>query len=547
MNPEEVFGRGGLNANVDAAQLTDDIGLDREEIAWRKEFIGFDAEDERRLASMEPLLREHREEIAERFYENLTQYDQTTGVIGRSEKSVEQLKLTQQAYMVTLATGDYDEAYFRNRARIGKLHELLDMPLKHYIGQYGVYYDLLFERLDDRIQDQVVEAIENWAVERAEAERSDGLFGNVLAALGDDDADDPANLDDDFESTVREAIHDGVADLLALLRIINLDVQVACDTYVDSYSNRLEEEIERRERLANDVETDVQEPLGDLHDAAGSVAESVETITQLTTDQSQGVRAAAEETEDLSATVEEIAGTAGNVRTLGERTEEIANEGVTEAEETVGAMEDLQDETQAAVEATERLEQQADRIDEVVETIEEVTNQTKILAANARVEASRSDASSEALDVLGEEVRSFAEDTSEQLATLPETVEELRAIAREVSDAIDDTASQLEDSSGRVESLGERLETVHEAADETADGMAEIERATDRQARSAEAIAAEMDGLADAADRVAGETESLAASAEEQTAALGDVAESVERLTDTSETLSTAEGRRPAR
>ena len=159
MNPQDVFGRGELNANLDAEQLTADIGLDEREIDWRKEFIGFDAEDERRLTSLEPFLREHREEIADRFYANLTQYDQTTAVIGRSPKTVEQLKMTQQAYLVTLATGDYDAAYFQNRARIGKLHELLDMPLKHYIGQYGVYYDLLFDRLDDRIQDQVVEAI----------------------------------------------------------------------------------------------------------------------------------------------------------------------------------------------------------------------------------------------------------------------------------------------------------------------------------------------------------------------------------------------------
>jgi len=133
MNPERVFGHGELNATLDADQLIADIGLDGNEIDWRKEFIGFDAEDERRLASLEPFLREHREEIAERFYDNLTQYDQTTAVIGRSPKTVEQLKMTQQAYLVTLASGDYDEAYFRNRARIGKLHELLDMPLKHYI------------------------------------------------------------------------------------------------------------------------------------------------------------------------------------------------------------------------------------------------------------------------------------------------------------------------------------------------------------------------------------------------------------------------------
>ena len=53
MDPSKEFGRGGLNQFVDAASLTDQIGLDDEEIAWRKEFVGFDEVDEARLADLE--------------------------------------------------------------------------------------------------------------------------------------------------------------------------------------------------------------------------------------------------------------------------------------------------------------------------------------------------------------------------------------------------------------------------------------------------------------------------------------------------------------
>ncbi|TKX83688.1 methyl-accepting chemotaxis protein, partial [Halorubrum sp. SS5] len=47
------FGQGGLNEGLDASELVDEIGLDADEIAWRKQFVGFDAEDERRLSRYE--------------------------------------------------------------------------------------------------------------------------------------------------------------------------------------------------------------------------------------------------------------------------------------------------------------------------------------------------------------------------------------------------------------------------------------------------------------------------------------------------------------
>jgi len=91
-----MFGRGGLNDQVDVDSLMREIELDREEIEWRKEFINFDQHDVDRLNSLRPLFEQNAEEIGELFYENLTQYDQTVEVISRSPKAVDALKQTQE-------------------------------------------------------------------------------------------------------------------------------------------------------------------------------------------------------------------------------------------------------------------------------------------------------------------------------------------------------------------------------------------------------------------------------------------------------------------
>lgn len=98
-----VFGSSALNAQLDVDSLVAECSIDAAEIGWRKEFVGFDEGDEQRLADLEQLFEAHTDEIVDVFYENLTAYEQTTDVIGRSDKALEQLKQTQSAYLVTQA------------------------------------------------------------------------------------------------------------------------------------------------------------------------------------------------------------------------------------------------------------------------------------------------------------------------------------------------------------------------------------------------------------------------------------------------------------
>ena len=176
------FGQGGLNDGLDVGELVDEIGLDGDEIAWRKEFVGFDDEDERRLSRYEDAFAENAEQIADDFYENLTGHQQTVDVIGRSEKGLEQLKRTQSAYLVTLAEGEYGAEYFADRARIGKIHDMLEMPMKHYLGQYGVYYDLILPLIGDRLIDSLTERLSGAATDGGLAHAEAGAGGPTAEA-----------------------------------------------------------------------------------------------------------------------------------------------------------------------------------------------------------------------------------------------------------------------------------------------------------------------------------------------------------------------------
>lgn len=231
-NPSDRLGQGRLNQVVDSNALTEDIGLDEEEIEWRKDFLNFDENDAEKLTQFEELFADYSDEVVDSFYNHLTDFEETQAVIERSPKSIPELKKTQEGYLQTLAAGDYGQAYFQSRARIGKLHELLDMPMKHYLGQYNIYYGILLALITDRIHDRLTSTVET-VLEREKASE-----GEEVVTISDVDR---------ITQRLYEDVEEGIDELHSLLKLLNLDMQVAVDTYLQS---RLDDTKRERDRFA---------------------------------------------------------------------------------------------------------------------------------------------------------------------------------------------------------------------------------------------------------------------------------------------------------
>lgn len=321
------FGQGGLNDQLNVSTLTDEIGLDQDELRWRKDFIGFDEDDVDRLTKYQELFEAHAEQVADDFYENITAYEETTNVIGRSPKSVTQLKRTQSAYLTTLAGGEYGTEYFENRARIGKLHDILDMPMKQYLGQYGVYYDLILPLVGDRLKEnlstKLATALTDGGTDQIEVEPID-------TPADPTDATSHSVADQDtFGEVIEQEVDEAIDDILAILRIINLDMQVATDTYIHSYSQQLEDELEQQQAVASDVRSSIAETKA----AANDVAASSQEISTLTRDQAESMQEVSGEMADMSATIEEIASSADEVASTSAEADELSTDGQHRADE----------------------------------------------------------------------------------------------------------------------------------------------------------------------------------------------------------------------
>ena len=306
--------------SVDGSELTTQLGIDESEIDWRKSFTNFDTADERALAEISDTIASAARELPDDLEAHVGDHRDALVYLDRSTKTFEQLKSAHASYLADLGRGSYGQEYFDKRARIGRIHDMLGLGPKVYLGAYSVYFEGLLEAVSEELKSSV-----------------------------------------DEESAAADLVDETVTYAMALFKLVNLDQQVVMDTYIHSANRELERELDRQQAVADDVEDQVRESQA----TAAAVVETSKEIESLVEIQVDSVNEVADETADMSATVEEIASTADNVADTSARAKQLADEGRGAATDAIERMEQIDESTTTVAANVDDLEAQIDEIDVV--------------------------------------------------------------------------------------------------------------------------------------------------------------------------------------
>jgi signal transduction histidine kinase len=166
---------------------SDQDNLSAGERRRRQAFLTIGSSDLALVQTLKPIFARHAQVFAERFYQHLLS-DPHTSQLLTDPKQLERLKKLQVEYFTELLSGTFDENYFASRLRVGHAHQRVGLEPQWYLGAYNQYIQITFPIF-------------------AEA------FGARLA--------------------------EAMPSLLALVKVIFLDIGLALDTYFSAATRQL--------------------------------------------------------------------------------------------------------------------------------------------------------------------------------------------------------------------------------------------------------------------------------------------------------------------
>lgn len=117
--------------------------LDEQSREARLEFLGLTPEDEQMIARLRDRFAEFAPKLSEGFYKHLLEHAETAALL-QDPDLLARLKQSQMTYFEQLISGVYDRAYFEKRLRIGEIHNAVGLEPRWYLGAYCKYVQLAF-------------------------------------------------------------------------------------------------------------------------------------------------------------------------------------------------------------------------------------------------------------------------------------------------------------------------------------------------------------------------------------------------------------------
>ncbi|MBF0368157.1 MAG: hypothetical protein HQL52_01765 [Magnetococcales bacterium] len=418
--------------------------------------------DARLLQEMHPLMVRHAEGVVEEFYNHVAQFPELVTIIGQTGIATEALKATQRDYLLGLFSGDYGADYVAKRYKIGLVHYRIGLDPSWYIGGYSIYFQLLLPLIVKRYR---------------------------------------------FRPFRRRR------SLIALNRLLALDMQLAMEAYIQSLVKNLKRESLSREAIEGQVKVlggliegvsrgdlrarfDVVASQGDMsqlgewlntmignlgrmalniRNTGQEMAAALKGVRNAAKTQSAGASRQAAAIHETIATLEEIKNTsrqnlekAQGLGGMADHTQAEGERGLVAMEESVAAVREIRQRMENISEAIQALSHRTQRISEITAAVDNLAQQSKMVALNASIEAAKAGEAGKGFAVVADEVKNLAEQSHQFTSQVHRILEEIRHSTNQAVVASEEGGKGVDRGLAMMEETGALVENLSQVIRETA-------------------------------------------------------------------------------
>ncbi len=263
-----------------------------------------------------------------------------------------------------------------------------------------------------------------------------------------------------------------------------------------------------------------------VSDISSAVAQMNASITEMDhnlVNLSAVVEQAVANTQEMSASIAQVAGNAERVRSEAGVTDTQVREGRMEILALTHAMSSLHETVSGVVAEMQGLDHASREIGDILGLIEAIADQTNLLALNAAIEAARAGEHGRGFAVVADEVRKLAESSADSVKKIASLVADIQRRTGAVLERAGRANGLVQSNVQSANNVSASIEQISERVAHVAALMAEISVATTQQARGSEE-------LARASEQMGAMTHEAAATMREQSITSGQILASVSEI-----------------
>ncbi|SEI60060.1 methyl-accepting chemotaxis protein [Allopseudospirillum japonicum] len=300
------------------------------------------------------------------------------------------------------------------------------------------------------------------------------------------------------------------ADLIRRVAAGDLSTQVQTP-YPDSIMGAVATTTQYLAQMIREVTTSAHT----LAESAANMKATAERNQALVIGQREQTEMGATAMNQMSATVQEVAGHTVEAANVARAADEETLKGDQEVKRTIASIQSLAQELESAAKVIDALSQDSTQIGTVLEVIETIAEQTNLLALNAAIEAARAGEHGRGFAVVADEVRGLASRTQESTRDIQQRIEKMQTSAQGAVKVMELSRNQAAASVEQAQRAGDSLQLINTSVASINNMNTQIASAAEEQSAVAEEINRNFAQITQAAEQAAaGVQQNVAASQE---------------------------------